>query len=396
MLSDFLEDNLGQDAADMVTKLLVVAAILLLTWLVRQIVSAIVPGLIRRITQRTATSIDNQIVDALLPPVRLLVNTAGLWAAVTALEPPDSIQNVIGVVMTSVVAYVLFWAIYRLIDPLVRIMIALSRRTMRDTSIPTLLDERLAQIIQQIVKALVIILGIAVVFESWGYSVSGLIAGLGLGGLAIALAAQNTLENLLGYFVILADEPFRVGEYVVFGDVSGTIESIGFRTTRIRALDQALVMVPNKTIMNANVSNTSRLTKRRLNMTLNLSANSSPDQILAAVQSIRDMLKAHPLVQPDSVTVQFVEFGQYSLDILIICFMNTPAWGDFQAARQDINLKIIEILDERGIEPAVPAWTVFLAQAEPAAEPARPFPPPQPEPALSTATDSPVPDDAAN
>lgn len=394
MLTDFLEDNLGQDAAEIVTKLLVVAAILLLTWLVRQIVSAIIPGLIRRITQRTATSIDNQIIDALLPPIRLLVNTGGLWAAVLALDPSDSIQNVIGVVMTSMVAFALFWAIYRLVGPLVQIMIALSHRAMRDTSIPTLLDERLAQIIQQIVKALVIILGVAVVFESWGYNVSGLIAGLGLGGLAIALAAQNTLENLLGYFVILADEPFRVGEYVVFGDVSGSIESIGFRTTRIRALDQALVIVPNKTIMNANVSNTSRLTKRRLNMTLSLSATSSPDQILAAVQGIRDMLKAHPLVQPDSVTVQFVEFGQYSLDILIICFMNTPAWGDFQAARQDINLKIIEILDERGIEPAVPAWTVFLAQAAP--EPAQAFPPPKPEPALSTATDSPVPDDAAN
>jgi MscS family membrane protein len=397
MLHDFLDNYLSSDAADLVTRLLFAVAILLLTWLIRQIVTAIIPGLIRRITQRTSTALDNRIIDALIPPTRFLVSIGGLWIAVMALQPPDAVQNAINFVVTTLAAYSVFWAIYRLVDPSVQLFMVISRRTMRETSIPTLLDEKLTQIIQQIVKAIVIILGIGAVIEAWGYNVTGLVAGLGIGGLAVALAAQNTLENVLGYFVILADGPLNPGEYVVFGDISGTVESIGFRSTRIRVLDQSLVTVPNKTIMNANITNWSRLAKRRLNMTLGITYGSSPDQILSVVQAIRDMLQNHELVQADSVVVQFVNFNESSLDIMIICFMNEPDWGNFQAARQDINLRIIDILDERGVEVAFPSRTLYVEQTVPAdAKLARPLPPPAPEPTSATATDSPVPADAAN
>ncbi len=397
MLRDFLSDYLGDDAANLVTRLLFVVAILLLTWLIRQIVSAIIPGMIRRVTQRTSTALDNRVIDALLPPTRFLVSVGGLWVAMLALELPDAIQRAISIVLTSLAAYGIFWAIYRLVDPGVHVFMALSRSTMGETSISTLLNEKLTQIAQQIVKAIVIILGIAAVIQAWGYNVSGLVAGLGIGGLAVALAAQNTLENVLGYFVILADQPLNVGEYVVFGDISGAVESIGFRSTRIRVLDQSLVTVPNKTIMNANVTNWSRLIKRRLNMTLGIAYSSSPEQILSVVQAIRDMLQNHDLVQADSVVVQFVGFDESSLEVMIICFMNTPEWGDFQAAKQDINLRIINILNERGVEVAFPSRTLYVEQVVPADEKlTRPLPPPAPEPTTGTATDSPVPADAAN
>jgi MscS family membrane protein len=397
MLNDFLDDYLSEDAADLVNRLLFVVAILLLTWLLRQIISAIIPRLVRRITQRTETPVDNQIIQALQPPTSFLVTVGGLWVAVIALELPNAIEHAISVVLTSLAAYGIFWGIYRLSGPAIRIFMTVSRRTMRETPIPTLLDAKLAQVAQQIVKAVVVILGLAAVAEVWGYNVTGLVAGLGLSGLAIALAAQKTLENLLGYFVILADDPLNVGEYVVFGDISGTVESIGFRSTRIRALDQSLVTVPNKTIMDANVTNWSRLAKRRLNMTLGLSYSSSPDQILSVVQAIREMLRGHELIQTDSVTVQFVEFSENALDLTIICFINAPVWADFQAARQDINLRIMTILTERGVEVAFPSRTLYIEQVAPADEKlAKPLPPLAPEPTTSTATDSPVPDDAAN
>jgi MscS family membrane protein len=397
MLHDFLDNYLSNDAADLVTRLFFVLAILLLTWLIRQIVGAIIPGVIRRLTRRTSTAVDNRIIDAIQPPIQFLVSVSGLWIAMLALGLPDAIQHALSIVLSTLAAYGIFWAIYRLVEPAVQIFMAISRRTMRDTSIPTVLDEKLTQIAQQIIKAIVIILGFAAVIQAWGYNVTGLVAGLGIGGLAVALAAQNTLENVLGYFVILADEPLNVGEYVVFGDISGAVETIGFRSTRIRVLDQSLVTVPNKTIMNANITNWSRLVKRRLNMTLGITYSSSPDQILSVVQAIREMLQNHDLVQADSVVVQFVNFNESSLDIMIICFMNTPDWGNFQAARQDINLRIIDILDERGVEVAFPSRTLYVEQAIPAdAKPARPLPPPAPEPTSGTATDSPMPADAAN
>ncbi len=397
MLEDFLNDFFSDDTTDLVSRLLLVVAILLLTWLLRQIVNAVIPALLRRFRRGDSqTLLERLAVDALRPPVRFLISVGGLWVAALALELPPRMMNIIDSVLTTLAAYGIFWAVYRLADPLVSAFTAVSRRAMRDTSIPTLLDERLTMFIQQIFKALIMIIGIAMVIEAWGYDISGLIAGLGLGGLAFALAAQNTLENLLGYFVILADEPLRVGEYVVFGDINGTVEKIGFRSTRLRSLDQSLITVPNKTIMNANVTNWSRLAKRRLNVTLGLSYTNSPKQILSAVQAIREMLKAHKLVQEDSVIVQFVDLGKDTLDIMIICFMNTPNWNDFQAAKQDINLRIMSLLAARGVAVTPAARILSIEPTMPPDVPPARLPPLVPEPAISTATDSPVPNDAAN
>ena len=395
----FLEDNLGQDGADLVVRLLVIALVLLLTWLARAVITAIVPRVVRRLSSWTRTTWDEAIVKALQPPARFLVGLVGLWVALIVLQLPDDVMQVFGGIIQSLVAFGIFWGIYRLVGPVLDISWALTRHTMNGTPISSTLDEKLVRVIRQITQAVVIILGAAAVINSWGYDVAGLVAGLGIGGLAVALAAQDALANLFGYFIILADEPFNIGEYVVFDGISGIVESVGFRSTRIRVLDQSLVTVPNRTVMNASITNWSRLEKRRLNMTLGLEYRSTPDEVLTVVQAIRKMLQEHELVQHDSVTVQFVEFNDSSLDLIIICFINAPDWGDFQAARQDINLHIMRILDEYGIGVAFPSRTLYVEQAtSPAAEAAmqKPLPMPEPEPARGTATDSPVPSDAAN
>ncbi len=399
MLADLLHKHLGDAAANVVIRLLIVVAILLITWLVRQFVGAIVPRVVRRLRRWTRSTWDERIVDALLPPARFFVTVLGAWSAAIALELPSRVYSTLATLMNSLVALTLFWTIFRLVDPSMDIFLGVSRRTMRTTvgGLPSLLDEKLGAVLKQLGHALIVILGMGAVINVWGYDVAGIVAGLGIGGLAVALAAQDTLSNLFGYFVILADEPFNIGEYIVLDSVSGTVETVGLRSTRIRVLDQSIVSVPNKTIANANITNWSRLAKRRLNMTLGIEYSSSPQQVLSVVQAIREMLINHELVQKDSVTVQFVEFNASSLDLMIICFMNTPAWGDFQAAKQDINLKIMEILDERGVSVAFPSRTIYLQQAELPQGPSERFvPPTAPEPTVSTATDSPVPDDAAN
>jgi MscS family membrane protein len=155
------------------------------------------------------------------------------------------------------------------------------------------------------------------------------------------------------------------------------------------------VIVPNKTIVSTNIVNWSRLTKRRLDMTLGLTSKSSVEQVLSVVQAVREMLQTHPQVQSDSVIVHFSEFGEHALNVRIVCFMKTPAWNDFQATRQDINLKIMQIMEQHGVEFGSATFEVLLGKvATPSPQSARLAP--QPEPAISTTTDSPVPDDAAN
>lgn len=396
MIYEFLEDTFGLDPDHILTRLILVAAIAAATWLVRQIATAIIPSLIRKLISRTRLTWDDQIVSVIRPPLRFLITVYGLWLALVVLELPSDVQGTLDRIMRTLVVIGIFWAIYRAVDPAFQILFRVSRRTMRESTATDLLDRKLSAAITQVAKGLVIVLAFATALETWQYNVAGLIAGLGIAGAAVALAVKDTLANLFAYFVILADEPFILGDYIVFDGVAGIVENIGFRSTRIRALDQSLVTVPNNTVMNANVTNWSRLTKRRLNMTLGIEYKNSPEKVLSVVQGIRKMLESHELVQSDSVVVQFVEFNNSSLDIMIICFMNVPDWGDFQAAKQDINLKIMEILAERGVQVAFPTRTIYVNEVgEPETSPAY-FPPPEPEPTSGTATDSPVPRDAAN
>jgi MscS family membrane protein len=396
MVADILKKVFNVDISADANRLLSIAAILMLTWLVRWVLGGLLPRIVGRIVQRTRTTFDNRLANALLPPLRSLVTIAGVWLIVVTLKLAPDIEDSLLQVLGALVTVTLFWGLFRCVEPVADLFWKVGYRRVQTSS--DVLNEQLSRVSQQIARALIVILGFAAVLEQLGQNVSGVIAGVSIAGAAVALAVRETLANLFGYFVILADNPFAIGEYIVFDDTGGTVEAIGFRSTRVRVLDQSLVTVPNDKLVNSNITNWSRLAKRRLNMTLGIEYGSAPEKVLSVVQAIRKMLETHDLVQPDSVIVQFVEFGESSLDIVVICFMNTPAWGDFQAARQDINLKIMNILDERGVEVAFPTRTMLLAKAPEPQERARVevIPPLEPEPTASTATDSPVPDDAAN
>jgi MscS family membrane protein len=392
MTPQFLTDWLGEDAADLVTKLLTIFLILLFTWILRRIVISLLPRFIHLITSRIRPDLGKQIIQIVQPPLQFLINILGLWLVLTVIELPADADNIVNHIMSSLIAIAIFWALYRGVDLLLALIKRLTQST--ETARAILNSSQLSTALGQLVKAVIVVFTFVTVMEEWGYSVGGLLAGLGIGGLAVALAAQDALANLFGYFVILADEPFSIGEFVKIGELGGTVEGLSFRSTRIRASDQSLVIVPNSTIVNANLVNWSRLTKRRLEMKLGLSHETSPRQVLAVVQMIRDMLQKHELVQSDSVVVQFVEFADNALSVIIICFMKTPAWNDFQAAKQDINLKIMQILEHFGVTLALPTTTIVLDSGIASAAPPR-IPPLKPEPAQGP-SDSPVPDDAAN
>jgi len=395
---DFLNDLIGEEATGTIATLVTIAGILLITWLIRKALDTLLPALLNRLTTRTNNRIDDRLFRILLPPLRFAVGVIGIWIATLALDLSSGVRDVVGRVMSSLLAIALFWAAHRAVELLVDIGIHIGRRSWRRPTEPGRNTLKLEGAAEQVLKALIIVLAVMVILEEWDYNVGGLVAGLGIGGLAVALAAQDALSNLFGYFVILADEPFIVGDYIVIGDVSGTVEGVGFRSTRVRVLDQSLVTIPNKTVMNANISNWSRLRKRRLNMTLGIDYRNAPEKVLSVVQAVREMLSQHEVVEPDSVVVQFVDFGTHSLDIMIICFMKTPSWNDFQAARQDINLKIMEIMQDRGVELAVPVRSLVVEQPDGPASMAgeeQVFAPLMPEPTRAP-ENSPVPDDAAN
>ncbi len=206
--------------------------------------------------------------------------------------------------------------------------------------------------------------------QNMGYSISGLLASLGIGGLAVALAARETLSNVFGSLMIIIDRPFNVGDWIKTGDLEGTVEEVGFRSTRIRTFAKTLITVPNNVVASQSIDNFSRMPKRRVMLTVGVTYHTTPAQMREAVSSIRELLENHDAVDPEFMLVNFTDFGASSLDILVYCFTKTTVWAEYLAARQDICLQIMDTLENLGLEIAFPSRSIYLRTDDQEALPA--------------------------
>ena len=205
-----------------------------------------------------------------------------------------------------------------------------------------------------VIFALVIILG-----NVFNVNITALVAGLGVGGVAIALASKESLENLLGSFTIFFDKPFAVGDIITLGGVTGVVEKVGFRSTRIRTYDKSIVTVPNKNIINTELDNLGVRPVRRVKFNIGLTYDTKIEQIKNIVDDIQKLVDDHPMTNEDG-RVRFLSFGASSLDIMVLYYVNSPEWEDLIDAQQKINYSIIEIVNKHNSEFAFPSTSVYL------------------------------------
>jgi MscS family membrane protein len=250
--------------------------------------------------------------------------------------------------------YSLFWIFLKVIDFTGLILNKRAEATenkMDDQLIPFIIE--IAKIITYIF-ALVIIMGN--VFE---VDITALAAGLGIGGIALAMASKESLENLLGSFTIFFDQPFTVGDTVTVGSVTGTVEKVGFRSTRIRTFDKSLVTLPNKKMIDAELDNLGMRPVRRVKFNIGLTYETTPEQIKAIVSDLQEMINQHEKTNQDG-KVRFQEFGSSSLDIMVMYFVNSPSLIDLIDVKEDVNYKIMEIVKKHNSDFAFPSTTVYL------------------------------------
>jgi len=193
-----------------------------------------------------------------------------------------------------------------------------------------------------------------------GVPLTPVLAGLGIGGLAFALAAQNTVENFIGGFNLFTDRPIRVGDFCRFGSRVGTVEEIGLRTTRIRSLDDTVIAIPNSTFSKMELENYSKRRKFWYHPRIQLTCNATPDQIRFVLVEVRKMLYSHPKVGADPARIRFAEFGAYSLDLDIFSYVTVTDYGDYLGVAEDLNLRIMDILAKAGTSVAVPAQRTLI------------------------------------
>jgi MscS family membrane protein len=222
-------------------------------------------------------------------------------------------------------------------------------------------SRELASFIVKLIKILIITIGIIALLQDWGINVTGFIASLGLGGLAFALAAKDTAANIFGGIAILTDKIFKTGEWVKIGDVEGIVEDIGMRTTKIRAFDKRLIILPNATIANSAVENFSRRNKRRILMRIGLVYSTPVETIKKIIEDIRSLLLSHPKIAKDeSLLIYFDQFEDSSLSIFCYFFTNTAVWKEYLEIREEINLEIKKIVEKRGSSFAFPSNSVYF------------------------------------
>ena len=223
-------------------------------------------------------------------------------------------------------------------------------------------DESLIRISSRIVSALLALWVLIVGAERFGISIVPLLAGLGVGGLAVALAVRPTLENVIGGFTLFGDRPVRPGDVCRFGERLGRVESIGLRSTRVRTLDDTVVTIPNAEFSQMQLENVSNRSRTLLDALVGLRYETTPDQLRYVLATIRRMLVAHPRVATDDMRVRFAGFGDYSLDVEIVAYVRTNDWAEFCAIREDINLRLMEIVGESGTGFAFPSQTNYLVR----------------------------------
>ena len=204
------------------------------------------------------------------------------------------------------------------------------------------------------------VIGILITIQSLGYNVSTILSGLGIGGLAFALAAQDTIANLFGSLVVAIDQPFKVGETVKVGAHIGTVEEIGLRSTKIRLVDKSLVVIPNKLVSSEAITNLSRFTQRRFEQVIGLSYDTTPDQMTLIVGDIRQLILRETAVDSSSVMVYFRDFSASSLDLWIVYVAQGPDFQQSLALKQRVNLEVMRAVAARGLVFAYPTSVMHL------------------------------------
>ncbi len=217
--------------------------------------------------------------------------------------------------------------------------------------------------VRKSLRVFIVILAGIMMIQNLGYSTSGLLASLGIGGMALAFASKDALANIFGSLMIIFDRPFKIGDVVVADSMEGIVEEVGFRSTKIRTHNKSLISVPNSLIANMPVDNITLSNKRRIRMTIGVTYDATPAQLRAATERIRTLLRAHPGLDPEAVQINLTDFGASSLDILVQCFTVTPDWNEYMDVREEVCLQIMDVLEELGLEFAFPSRTVYLHQA---------------------------------
>lgn len=305
-------------------------------------------SLIRPVLKRIWRQADWSELDGFVGPLQLLLAAAAFRAGMTWIDPSALVRPILDRGLSLLFFLGLTWLFMRVVDVIIFRLNAYLRARRQSFSYSVL------PLASRVLKITILLLMIAALLGNWGYNTTTLVAGLGVGGIAIALAAQKTIENFFGGVAVVSDRPVAVGEFCKFGDRQGTVEDIGLRSTRIRTPDRTLVTVPNGQFSSMTLENFDRRDKMLFHFMLNVRRDTKPDQVRALLGSIAKILAENPKLEKATFPVHFNGVGTYSLDIEITAYVLTKDGDEFMKIQQDLYLRILDAVEAAGTALALP------------------------------------------
>ena len=326
-----------------------------------RLLGGITHAVLRRLARRTETRFDDELSDNLGGPIALGWFVGVAVALVGLLDLPDAAEAFARRILHGFFFVAFFWGLLRAVD--------VARAAMRGSAWADQnpASRSLLALGARVAKVLIGAMAVIAVVSALGYPVASLIAGLGIGGLALALAAQKTVENLFGAFSIGFDQPLREGDYVRIEGAEGTVETIGLRSTRIRTPDRTVVCIPNGKLADQRTENLTARDRMRLWCKLGLEYGTTAAQMRAVVAGLERALRAHPLVWEENLQVRFVALAESSLDVEVNAWFRTTDAAEFALLRQELLLQFLQVVETAGTGLAFPTHTIHLSANSPTA-----------------------------
>ena len=336
--------------------LIVITLGVVFDWLFTRFLRRALRNWIARQKRDEYDDIENQ--DNRLRPVGLVIMAAIWWMGIHAIGLPETALLILLVAVKAFASFAAVWAAYRFVDILSAWLMCKAKVT--DTTI----DDVLVPLIPRTLKIFVTVIGVVFIADNLSIDITGLLAGLGLGGLAFALAAKDMVQNLFGSITVLMDRTFTVGDWIVVDGNEGTVERMGFRSTRVRTFYNSLVTIPNSKFITAEVDNMGERSYRRYKAHFSLTYDTPPDRIEAFCEGLRELVRQHPYMRKDYFHVYLNDLGASSLDVLVYVFWETPDWATELRERHRFLLDALRLAKGLGVEYAFPTQTLYMRQEE--------------------------------
>ena len=343
-----------KSSGNTVTRYVIAVLLLVMAFLLRRVVTIVIFGFFRKMAARTKTTLDDKLFPALEDPVAALIVITGIMSALKVLKLSPSGDEALSYAITVSFSLGFFWLFLRAFDTLLDHLQSAAKE--KQLGIAAFMPW-----IKKTLIAIFVVFGGLMIAQTLGADVKAFLAGLGIGGLAFALAAQDTIANVFGSIVVAIDQPFKIGEFVQIGSLKGTVEDIGLRSTKLRTPERSLIIIPNKSVASDPVTNYTRMPQRRVDLSIGLTYDTSPEAMEAILVDFREILKNDSDVHQEFFLANFSGYGAFSLDITIIYFANDPNFAKALELRERINLKIMRAVNARGLSFAFPTQTLHVA-----------------------------------